>query len=183
MTPISEDPALWLQLIRSRRIGPVTFHRILAEQGGVEAALKALPGIARAAGVDDYALCPFGVVKHEMAQGRAARARLLLFGGALYPQALMDLADAPTRSAAHRPNPNIIFDSDPKALVERLIELVLKQRAEDVTNRDSFAERMVGERVPDRDLFRGRRFSRNPVHHFADRFQLGIVECFGNVSG
>ncbi len=95
MTPISEDPALWLQLIRSRRIGPVTFHRILAEQGGVEAALKALPGIARAAGVDDYALCPLGVVKHEMAQGRAAKARLLLFGGAFYPQALMDLADAP----------------------------------------------------------------------------------------
>jgi uncharacterized protein (TIGR00725 family) len=29
---------------------------------------------------------------------------------------------------AHRPNQKIIFDSDPKALVERLIELVLKQK-------------------------------------------------------
>lgn len=30
--------------------------------------------------------------------------------------------------SAHRPNPNIIFDTDPKAIVERLIEMVLKQR-------------------------------------------------------
>lgn len=30
--------------------------------------------------------------------------------------------------SAHRPNPNIIFDSDPKAMVERLIELVVKQK-------------------------------------------------------
>jgi uncharacterized protein (TIGR00725 family) len=32
--------------------------------------------------------------------------------------------------AANRPNPNIIFDSDPKAIVERLIEMVAKQRGE-----------------------------------------------------
>ncbi len=32
--------------------------------------------------------------------------------------------------AAHRPNPNIIFDSDPKALVERLIEMVIKKKQE-----------------------------------------------------
>lgn len=30
--------------------------------------------------------------------------------------------------AAHRPNPNIVFDSDPKALTEKLIELVMKQK-------------------------------------------------------
>lgn len=30
--------------------------------------------------------------------------------------------------AAHRPNPNIIFDTDPKAIVERLIEMVIKQK-------------------------------------------------------
>lgn len=95
MNPRQEDPALWLQLIRSRRIGPVTFHRIVAEQGGVEAALKALPGIASAAGVTDYEVCPLGVVRHELAQGRAAGARLLLHGQAAYPQALMDLEDAP----------------------------------------------------------------------------------------
>ncbi len=30
--------------------------------------------------------------------------------------------------AAHRPNPNIVFDTDPKALVEQLIEMAQKQR-------------------------------------------------------
>ena len=91
----NEDPVLWLQLIRSRRIGPVTFHRIVADHGGVEAALAALPGIAKASGVEDYELCPLGVVKHELAQGRAAKARLVRFGGPGYPVALMDVADAP----------------------------------------------------------------------------------------
>lgn len=32
--------------------------------------------------------------------------------------------------SAHRPNPHLIFDSDPKALVERLIEMVQKDRTE-----------------------------------------------------
>lgn len=32
--------------------------------------------------------------------------------------------------SAHRPNPYIIFDADPKAIVERLIEMVLKERGE-----------------------------------------------------
>ncbi len=32
--------------------------------------------------------------------------------------------------AAHRPNPNIIFSADPKELVERLIAMVQKQKAE-----------------------------------------------------
>lgn len=32
--------------------------------------------------------------------------------------------------AAHRPNPHIIFDSDPKAIVERLIEMVQKMKQE-----------------------------------------------------
>ncbi len=32
--------------------------------------------------------------------------------------------------SAHRPNPHLIFDGDPKALVERLIEMVLKEKEE-----------------------------------------------------
>lgn len=93
--PQDADPVAWLRLIRSRRVGAVTFHRLLADHGGVEGALAALPGIARAAGVEDYSLCPLEVVKAEMAQARLARAQLLLWGQAGYPQSLMDLADAP----------------------------------------------------------------------------------------
>ena len=92
---LAEDPLLWLCLIRSRRVGPVTFHRLVAEHGGVEAALNALPGIAEAAGVHSYSCCPLEVVRHELAQGRVAGARLLLWGQAGYPGDLLDLPDAP----------------------------------------------------------------------------------------
>ena len=34
--------------------------------------------------------------------------------------------------AAHRPNPKIFFESDPKALVERLIEMVVKEKEQDM---------------------------------------------------
>jgi DNA processing protein len=92
---LDADPVLWLRLIRSRRVGPATFHKLLGEQGSVEAALAALPEIARAAGVEDYNLCPLEVVKHEMALARAAGAQLLLWGQRGYPRSLQDLSDAP----------------------------------------------------------------------------------------
>ena len=84
-----------LRLIRSRRVGAVTFHRLLAEHGSAGAALKALPGIARAAGVEDYEICPLGVAQAEWKQGRALSARLLTHGEPDYPAALLDLPDAP----------------------------------------------------------------------------------------
>ena len=90
-----QDPLLWLRLIRSRRVGPASFHKLLAEHGDVEAALAALPQVARAAGVENYALCPIEVVRHEWATGRALGAQLLLWGQAGYPLPLMDLPDAP----------------------------------------------------------------------------------------
>lgn len=84
-----------LRLIRSRRVGAVTWHRLMAEHGSAKAALAALPGIARAAGVDSYEICPLGVVEAEMKQGAKAGAQLLVHGEADYPRALMDLPDAP----------------------------------------------------------------------------------------
>ena len=92
---MDDDPVEWLRLIRSRRIGPVTFHRLLVDHGSVAEALRALPGIAAAAGVQNYEACPMGVVLAEMKQGRAAGARMLCWGQGDYPKALMDVADAP----------------------------------------------------------------------------------------
>ncbi|MBA3908935.1 MAG: DNA-protecting protein DprA [Rhodobacter sp.] len=91
----AEDRLDCLRLLRSRRVGAVTFHRLLAEHGTARAALAALPGIARAAGVEGYELCPIGVVEAEMRQGAKAGARLLVHGEAEYPLALLDLPDAP----------------------------------------------------------------------------------------
>ena len=85
----------WLRLIRSRRVGAVTFHRLLAEHGSAGAALLALPAIAAASGVASYSTCPAEVARHEMAQARAAGAQMLCFGAPGYPVPLRDLADAP----------------------------------------------------------------------------------------
>jgi DNA processing protein len=84
-----------LRLVRSRRVGAVTFHRLMAEHGSARAALAALPEIARAAGVEGYEICPLGVVEAEMRQGAKIGARLLLHGTADYPAALASLPDAP----------------------------------------------------------------------------------------
>jgi DNA processing protein len=94
--PTTEDDRLsWLRLIRSRRVGPATFHRLMAEHGSAAAALDALPGIARAAGVSDYEPCPVAVARAELAAARKAGARLVCFGAPDYPPDLMDLPDAP----------------------------------------------------------------------------------------
>jgi DNA processing protein len=90
-----DDPIDCLRLLRSRRVGAVTYHRLIAEHGSARTALSALPAIARAAGVEGYEICPLGVVVAEQKQGIAARARLLVHGGAGYPAALGDLPDAP----------------------------------------------------------------------------------------
>ncbi len=85
----------WLRLIRSRRVGPATFHRLIADHGTAAAALEALPGIAAVAGVQGYASCPVEVARAEVAQARVTGARLLCRGEADYPAALAMIADAP----------------------------------------------------------------------------------------
>lgn len=84
-----------LRLLRSRRVGPATFHRLMAEHGCPVAALDALPEIAKAAGTMDYAPCPEGVVVAEMKAARAAGAKLLIAGQQGYPTALNDLSGRP----------------------------------------------------------------------------------------
>ncbi len=67
----------------------------MQEHGSAAASLEALPRIAAAAGVTDYAICPEGVVMAEYRAGKAAGAHLLCWGDAAYPEALRDLPDAP----------------------------------------------------------------------------------------
>lgn len=84
-----------LRLIRSRRVGTATYLRLMAEHGAAQAALTALPEIARAAGVDDYTACPEPVALAELRAARRAGARMLCLGDADYPAALAGIADAP----------------------------------------------------------------------------------------
>lgn len=94
--PLTEDDRLdRLRLVRSRRVGAVTFHRLLAEHGTARAALAALPEVARAAGVSDYEPCPPGVALAEMQAARKLGATMLCHGAPGYPALLAELADAP----------------------------------------------------------------------------------------
>ncbi|WP_375699271.1 DNA-processing protein DprA [Pseudophaeobacter sp. TrK17] len=96
LPPTTEDS--WfskLRLLRSRRVGPVTFHRLLAEHGSAQNALDALPKMARAAGMSGYEICPASAVTAEVNAAKAAKARLLCFDAPLYPPALSQLSSAP----------------------------------------------------------------------------------------
>ena len=97
LTPLrSEDEWLdWLRLLRSRRVGPTTFFRLMAEHGSAAAALQALPEVARAAGVEKYETCPIGVAVNEIKAGRLAGAALVAYGSDQYPKDLAQLPDAP----------------------------------------------------------------------------------------
>ncbi|MEO1109547.1 MAG: DNA-processing protein DprA [Pseudomonadota bacterium] len=90
-----EDRFSWLRLLRSRKVGPATFRRLLREHGSAQNALAALPEMARAAGIDGYEICPTGVIEAELKTAEAAKARLLCLGAADFPHALSDLNDAP----------------------------------------------------------------------------------------
>jgi DNA processing protein len=96
LLPTTEDDRIsHLRLLRSRRVDPVTYARLLVEHGSAAAALDALPQIARDAGVPDYQICPIGVVYGELKAGRAAKARLVFKGEPDFPRALADIDDAP----------------------------------------------------------------------------------------
>ncbi|MGR3661926.1 MAG: DNA-processing protein DprA [Paracoccaceae bacterium] len=90
-----EDTVNWFRLLRSRRVGPTTFFRLMNEHGSAEAALAALPEVAKSAGVADYATCPEGVVIAEIKAARMAGAKLVPFGCKDYPDLLAALSDAP----------------------------------------------------------------------------------------
>lgn len=90
-----EDRFSWLRLLRSRRVGVATFHRLMAEHSTAQNALVALPEVARAAGIQGYKTCPSGVIEAELRAAKAANARLLCMGSADYPKSLAKLSDAP----------------------------------------------------------------------------------------
>ncbi|MEM8633172.1 MAG: DNA-processing protein DprA [Pseudomonadota bacterium] len=96
LPPTSEDDQFMrLRLLRSRRVGISTYHRLLIEHGTAQNALAALPEVARAAGVKGYETCPETVIHAEIRAGRQNGARLIAQGTAEYPAQLAALPDAP----------------------------------------------------------------------------------------
>ncbi|MFK7875725.1 MAG: DNA-processing protein DprA [Paracoccaceae bacterium] len=96
LPPTTEDIRYThLRLLRSRRVGRTTYHRLLAEYGTAQNALAALPEVAQAAGVSGYKTCPEAVVLKELRDGARIGAKLLIHGHDTYPSSLMDMTDAP----------------------------------------------------------------------------------------
>jgi len=90
-----EDTVNRLRLLRSRRVGAVTYRRLLAEHGSAAAALAALPDVAGAAGVTDYQVCAKEIALAELHAGKRAGATLLFEDSPEYPAHLATLPDAP----------------------------------------------------------------------------------------
>jgi len=84
----------WLRLIRSDNVGPVTFRQLLNRFGSAEAALEALPSLARNAGVAAR-LYPPGEAEAELEAVEQNGARLVALGEPGYPPLLKHISGPP----------------------------------------------------------------------------------------
>ena len=95
MTEISQDEAFArIRLLRSPRIGPITFRQLIARFGSANNALDALPDLAGKGG-RSYQLASQQSVEREVEGIRKARASYLFLGTDDYPAMLAQLESAP----------------------------------------------------------------------------------------
>ena len=94
---LSESQRLaWLRLLRSENVGPVTFRELVNHFGGAEAALEALPELARRGGRRRPArICSRADAEREIAAARRAGARLVASAEPGYPPLLAGIYGAP----------------------------------------------------------------------------------------
>lgn len=83
-----------LRLIRSARIGPVSYAQLIARFGSAGAALAALPDLARRGG-GEVRIAPRAAIEAEMRAVERLGARYLFVGQGLYPPLLAALDTAP----------------------------------------------------------------------------------------
>ena len=138
LPPTTEDDRIsWLRLLRSRRVGPSTFYRLLAEHGDVQSALAAVPELARQAGAKDYTPCPTGVVEAELREAEKFGARLICRGDPSYPWLLAEIPDAPPAlwalgdtSLLERPSISIVGARNASSLGLRMTKALTRELAE-----------------------------------------------------
>lgn len=86
----------WLQLIRTRNIGPITFHRLLDKYARAEDAIKALPDLSRRAGRRvPLRAADRGGAEAEMIEAERRGVRVIASCEPDYPQALAAIPDYP----------------------------------------------------------------------------------------
>ena len=85
----------WLRLARTPRIGPVSFTRLITRFGSAEAAIDALPGLARTRRLPRPAIPPRAAAEAELDAIDRAGVRLLAACESDYPHALACIPAAP----------------------------------------------------------------------------------------
>jgi DNA processing protein len=85
----------WLRLIRSDNVGPRTFRELINRYGGAEAALQALPALARQGGSRGIRIASREEAEREFAAIKARGGTLVGLGEANYPSRLRMIDDAP----------------------------------------------------------------------------------------
>src|SRR6202789_1278693 len=86
----------WLRLTRSENVGPRTFRALVTNCGGVGAALKALPELARRGGAKRLIrIASVEEVEKELIAARRHGVRFVALGEADYPPALREIDSAP----------------------------------------------------------------------------------------
>ena len=84
-----------LRLIRSARVGPVSYRQLLKRFGSAEAALEALPNLLRKGGSKSVVIAPVEAVLHELAAIERFGAELLFEDDGRFPPLLRSMAGAP----------------------------------------------------------------------------------------
>jgi DNA processing protein len=84
-----------LRLIRTSGIGPIAYRQLLLRFGSAEAALAAIPDLARRGGGKTPTVFPKERAEREIEAVEKLGARYLVLGQGLYPSALAEQEDAP----------------------------------------------------------------------------------------
>lgn len=84
-----------LQLLRSARIGPITYRQLLSRFGTAKAALAALPSLAARGGGKPPIIAPLDAIRREIARVDQLGAEYLFLGSPEYPPLLAALDSAP----------------------------------------------------------------------------------------
>ena len=85
----------WLRLIRTENVGPVTCRMLINRFGSAEAALEALPELARRGGARQVRIPAEEDIEAEIAAARRMGARFIIAGEAYYPPLLARVDNPP----------------------------------------------------------------------------------------
>ncbi|MCU0830308.1 MAG: DNA-processing protein DprA [Rhizobiaceae bacterium] len=125
----------WLRLIRTERIGPVTFRQLISRYGSARLALEALPEIAARSGATrGLQAAPLGDIEREFDTARRMGARFVALGEPEYPAALAQTENAP---------PLLAVAGDPSPLQRPQIAIVGSRNAS--TNGLKFARELAAD--------------------------------------